>query len=75
MATSFAIQASNTNEWNEGTRSHLHKHTGIQLPDAVPGTGSLRIEAGVGRLPSILLLSEAIFASLNYRTVNFGCKE
>ena len=46
LVTSFSVQAneSGTTQWTEG----------IKLPFALPGSGGIEIQAGVGRLPSVL---------------------
>lgn len=46
LATSFAVQANEnaTESWTEG----------IKLPFSLSGSGGIEIQAGVGRLPSIL---------------------
>ncbi|GMH46152.1 hypothetical protein BSKO_14120 [Bryopsis sp. KO-2023] len=51
LASSFAIDGGNAGSWQEG----------LQLPDAVPGSGGVSIQAGVGRLPSILSLAQQIY--------------
>ncbi|GMH45788.1 hypothetical protein BSKO_13751 [Bryopsis sp. KO-2023] len=61
IATSFTVRGkSSRNSWSEG----------LQLPDALPGTGTIEISAGVGRVPSVLsiinhLLEEEIDSTLN----------
>ena len=37
---------------------------GLTLPEALEGTGNVSIELGVGRLPTVLLLTEGIFSNL-----------
>jgi len=56
VATSFAL------EQKEGSEPWLE---GVALPDAIEGTGNFTVEAGVGRLPSVLLLSEGLFSLLD----------
>lgn len=55
IASSFAIDGSETNSWQEG----------LKLPEAVPGSGSLSIQAGVGRLPAVLSLADQINTSFS----------
>ncbi|GMH44461.1 hypothetical protein BSKO_12413 [Bryopsis sp. KO-2023] len=50
LASSFAIDGGNASSWQEG----------LNLPDAVAGSGGVNIQAGVGRLPSILSLARQI---------------
>lgn len=51
LATSFAVAASNsTTAWQEG----------LELPAAVPGTGSLAVSAGVGYLPAVQAAFDAL---------------
>lgn len=51
MASSFAVDGSADEEWQEG----------LQLPEVVAGSGSVRIQAGVGRMPAILSLADQIY--------------
>ncbi|CAD7704606.1 unnamed protein product [Ostreobium quekettii] len=51
LATSFTIRS---DKWEERSEE------GLKIPDAVPGTGTLGVAAGVGRLPSVLDLSTRI---------------
>ena len=52
LATSFAVQAAEneTAAWVEG----------LELPSALPGSGGIEIQAGVGRLPSVLASARQI---------------
>lgn len=51
VATSFAVDGSAEAKWQEG----------LKLPEAVPGSGSLKIQAGVGRMPTILSLAGQLY--------------
>ncbi|GMH35163.1 hypothetical protein BSKO_03031 [Bryopsis sp. KO-2023] len=51
VASSFAIDGNSSQQWTEG----------LQLPNAVPGSGDVKIQAGVGRMPVILSLAEEIY--------------
>ncbi|GMH44595.1 hypothetical protein BSKO_12547 [Bryopsis sp. KO-2023] len=53
VATSFAIDGNSSSQWQEG----------LQLPQAVPGSGAIAIQAGVGRLPAVLSMAEQIYES------------
>eukprot|EP01025_Chloroclados_australasicus_P025560 TRINITY_DN254_c1_g1_i7.p1 TRINITY_DN254_c1_g1~~TRINITY_DN254_c1_g1_i7.p1 ORF type:complete len:2168 (+),score=332.40 TRINITY_DN254_c1_g1_i7:163-6504(+) len=54
VASSFAVQASG--DWVEG----------IQLPNALPGSGSVNLIAGVGRLPAIESVASMLIANKQY---------
>lgn len=51
LASSFAVDGSADKKWQEG----------LQLPEAVPGSGYVKIQAGVGRMPAILSLVDQIY--------------
>ncbi|GMH38987.1 hypothetical protein BSKO_06885 [Bryopsis sp. KO-2023] len=51
ITTSFAIHGNSSSQWQEG----------LQLPRAVPGSGAIAIQAGVGRLPVVLSMTQQIY--------------
>lgn len=51
VASSFAVDGNATGKWQEG----------LKLPEAVPGSGALKIQAGVGRMPTILSLTGQLY--------------
>ncbi|GMH44587.1 hypothetical protein BSKO_12539 [Bryopsis sp. KO-2023] len=53
VATSFAIDGNSSSQWQEG----------LQLPQAVPGSGAIAIQAGVGRLPAVLSMADQLYKS------------
>ncbi|GMH44597.1 hypothetical protein BSKO_12549 [Bryopsis sp. KO-2023] len=53
VATSFAINGNSTSQWQEG----------LQLPQSVPGSGAIAIQAGVGRLPAVLSMANQLYES------------
>ncbi|GMH41739.1 hypothetical protein BSKO_09649 [Bryopsis sp. KO-2023] len=53
VATSFAIDGNSSSQWQEG----------LQLPQAVPGSGAIAIQAGVGRLPAVLSMANQLYES------------
>ncbi|GMH44585.1 hypothetical protein BSKO_12537 [Bryopsis sp. KO-2023] len=53
VATSFAIDGNSSSQWQEG----------LQLPQAVPGSGAIAIQAGVGRLPAVLSMADQLYES------------
>ncbi|GMH44588.1 hypothetical protein BSKO_12540 [Bryopsis sp. KO-2023] len=53
IATSFAIDGNSSSQWQEG----------LQLPQAVPGSGAIAIQAGVGRLPAVLSMADQLYES------------
>lgn len=53
-ATSFAIRSQDSDDTAK---------EGLQLPDAVPGSGTLDLRAGVGNLPSVLDISDRILGT------------
>lgn len=56
IASSFAVDGSGKSRWQEG----------LKLPEAVPGSGSLTIQAGVGRLPAVLSLAGQISTAFSW---------
>ena len=64
LATSFVVQATDNGaaKWVEG----------LQLPDALPGSGSIQIQAGVGRLPAVLANARQIMETdVKYVLISF----
>lgn len=53
ISTSFAIQGNDQgNAWEEG----------LDIPDAVPGSGVLGLKAGVGQFPAVLATADGVMA-------------
>jgi hypothetical protein len=50
VATSFAIDASKASPWSEG----------LVLPDAIPNSGSVNFQAGIGRFPVVVSYSNSL---------------
>lgn len=51
IGSSFAVAGDMGRGWNEA----------LKLPEAVPGSGYVRLQAGVGRMPVILSLADQIY--------------
>lgn len=66
LATSFAIQATDAGSVNA---------EGLALPPALPGSSSLDISAGVGRLPSILTIARDGYFKSEETEFVFGTTE
>lgn len=55
LASSFAIEASEDGEpWEEG----------LDLPEAVPGSGTINLISGVGNFPTVLSTAESVLAEM-----------
>lgn len=63
MASSFALQASSgpSGQWKEG----------LDLPEATPGSGSILVEAGVGRAPAVRTLASGLVAAAPTRNEDY----
>jgi hypothetical protein len=72
VATSFALRASTGFTHPEGASPVFdwlvlifadHPFAGLFLPEAIPGTGTVAIQTGIGHLPSVLSLTNSLLCA------------
>jgi hypothetical protein len=60
VGTSFAVRPPGSGAGGGGSETTARWQEGLELPEAVPGSGSLDLVAGVGNLPIILASLRAV---------------